>query len=189
MKRVFIVILAACVCLGITGISIAGASTVTLDSRGNACTDFNTCFTSAVPPTDVLKVSFDAGLYNVSVPTLFSDAGAWQTFTQGATNLAPPNLWLWYMNIYEPSTGNQFVLGDDSNAYNSGSNAHAAVAGQSVLINHASAGELWFYVKDSTAQDNTGTITADISVAPEPVSTVLFITGGGLMAVRRYFRA
>lgn len=177
MKKLLIFIFAIGMIVGVSSTALAiicpnYASTITTDGRYDAGTSYTAgnCY------------FFDAGLYEVSV-----NDGAWSTWNVGTTGLSSKG-WLWSLNIYQPTTGNSYILGNDSTAYASASAALSANSGKSILINQASAGEMWFYINDVSPHENTGSITSNIAVVPEPVSSSLFIIGGAIIAVRRFLK-
>jgi hypothetical protein len=140
--------------------------------------------------------------------------GAIGTFTVQGQNLNGLG-WLWGMNINQPSESTDFILGDylfngrnasDDAVYYVGdpgipdeaaakndaltNDAGTASFKDSVLISVTDPGGefITFYVDDPNPRDNQGSLTVEVSVVPEPISSVLFVIGGSTLAARRYFR-
>ncbi len=192
MRKFIIVLLAAGILMGISNIAFATAPDfVELDGFRHSRSDLSEgVFNPNAPddpnnPLDPYAIShfFSAGKYEISV---FD--GAWSTSSFGGTNYDPPK-WLWSMNIYQDPTNN-FLLGDNNTFYDTEAQAFAANAGKSVIIDQPSDGNIWFFIDDPDSSRDNGfltSVTAKVTVVPEPVSSVLFVLGGAIFAGRRYW--
>ena len=119
---------------------------------------------------------FGAGTYNFSV-----DDGVISLWNSAE------NTWAWGATIFNPESTNEYTLGDLTQ-YETPTIAFNAHSSDSVTVVHPG-GDLWFYIKDH-GDDNSGTLTMavnTISVAPEPVSSALFIVGGLTLGFRRFY--
>ncbi len=145
------------------------------------------------------------GTYNISIVD-----GAWGTFA--LTDFDPPNAtntfgdnaifvpyqgWLWSMVIFNGT--DSVMLGDHSlgGAFNYDVSLGNKAAAQASALSHngvgtsvpiESKGELWFYIYDPGIRDAEGSLTFNVAVVPEPISTTLFIVGGVLLGGRSYLR-
>ncbi len=134
-------------------------------------------------PVNAFSLFFDAGKYRISV-----FEGAWSTQSFGGTPYSPPK-WLWSMNIYQDATNNT-LLGDNNTFYDTANEALTANAGKSVIIDQPSDGNIWFFIDDPDSSRDNGfltSVTAKVTVVPEPVSSILFVLGGAIFAGRRYW--
>ncbi len=127
---------------------------------------------------------FEAGIYEISVKS-----GAWMSQSNEGID---GDYWFWSMNIYQDIT-NKFLLGnhDYENPFSDEGSALSGNLGQSVIITQPSDGNIWFYIDDpDSPRDNpfTTSVTAEITVVPEPISTTLFIAGGLVLGGRSYLR-
>lgn len=175
--------------------SFAVPGTITLDSRINGGGEY----------TNGVKFLFEAGTYEFSVVN-----GGWNAWFLHSGGVAGCNSegancttgWMWTMDIYQPSTSTYFRLGSKADKYNTQDKAYNAHANDYLVLTQPSDGDLWFYVKDGQpgdgnryAYDNAGSVTFDVAlvpgpnpspVAPEPVSSVLFLIGGAAFGFRRF---
>jgi len=98
-----------------------------------------------------------------------------------------PGYWMWNVNIYQPSTSTFYRLGDN-NYYSTATDAFDANKNFSLEINISSDENLWFYISDTSASNNYGEVTINIALVPEPISSVLFVTGSAVFAGRAYLK-
>lgn len=165
--------------------SFAAPSSITLDSAVNSGDTY----------LYGLSFFFEPGVYEFSVVS--GGWNAWDSSTGvtgcdgGGANCTTG--WMWSMDIYQPSTSTYYRLGSKIDVYADASLALSAHATDSLSLNLASGEELWFFVKDGNpgdgqkyVWDNSGSVT--VAVAPEPVSTILFLTGGATLGARGWIR-
>ncbi len=188
-------LLIAFIALGVIfGASIAGAvtppTTVTVDSYLNGCTAYNGCLPAGdrgIPATSIYKEFFPTGQYTFTV-----SSGYWAATTAHGNSWINPR-GFWSMNFFNDDTQGDFDMLGSFTDYTSGPDALAAHVGDSVTFNvvdyNGTGGSvLGFYVEDHTPRSNFGEVTIDIAVAPEPVSTTLFIIGGVVLGGRSFLK-
>lgn len=184
MKK-FLVLLIVIVMSMIVTPSFAAPSSITLDSAVNSGDSYSYG----------LSFFFEPGAYEFSVVSGGWNAWAGSTGVTGCdgggANCATG--WMWSMDIYQPSTSTYYRLGSKIDRYANDSLALGAHATDSLSLNLASGEDLWFFVKDGNlgdgqkyVGDNSGSVT--VAVAPEPVSTILFLTGSATLGVRGWIR-
>lgn len=186
MKKAFMACLFIILMMGIAAPSYAVPAYITQDSAFGSSGDFS----------DGINLFFEAGTYEISV--LY---GAWNPWfkSTGVTGCDSSGAncdtgWMWSMDIYQPDTFTYFRLGSKLDKYADASLAYNAHSSDSLIINQASDGDLWFFVKDGNpgdgkklVWDNSGSVTASIAVVPEPISSLLFVIGGVALGLRRYW--
>jgi hypothetical protein len=150
---------------------------ITVDSDSNGCEEYNLCAGGA----SVLSEFFEAGTYQF---TVYSGESLSGTVPNGGS-VFPPE-YFWGINIYQPGTSTEYVLGDYAPQGTTPGGALSANLGKSITISQPSDGNLLFYVRDDNPRDNVGTMT--VAVAPEPVSSMLFLSGGAVFAGRRFWK-
>lgn len=172
--------------IGLATNSFAVPSSITLNSAEESGAD----------ESYGINLFFEAGTYDFSVVS-----GGWNAWfkstgvtgcDQNGANCATG--WMWSMDIYQPSTSTYFRLGSKIDRYDSQSKAFSAYASDHLVLNQATDGNLWFFVKDGNpgnpgdkdryVWDNSGSVT--VAVAPEPVSSTLFILGGATLGFVRF---
>ena len=178
MKKVLMFILAIGMIVGLSNTTFAYPNPITVDSFTNGCDEYNICDSYA----SVLSVFFPAGQYIFTV-----DSGEFLSGSEPYGGPVFPMGYFWGLNIYQPSTSTEYVLGNYA-PYVTAGNALSANLGQSIQVNHSTDGNLIFYVRDNEARDNTGLLSANVAVVPEPVSSSLFIIGGAFFAGRRFLK-
>lgn len=185
MKRYLVLLIVAGIIFMMVPPGFAAPSSITLDSAVDSGGDYS----YGISPF------FEAGVYDISVVS-----GAWNPWfnstgvtgcDSGGANCATG--WIWSMDIYQPSTSTYYRLGSKIDRYADASLALSAHATDSLSLNLASSESLWFFVKDGNpgdgdknVWDNSGSVT--VAVAPEPVSTILFLTGSATLGVRGWIR-
>lgn len=196
MKKLLIVIFAIGIITGMASMSFAYPGSVTLDA---------TLYSGSSWSSGLQMTNFEANTYIFSVDL---SSSAWSTQNLGTTNLGARG-YLWSFYIYQPSTGNTYFLGDESFTNMSDPNdgvffpnnpsnsqdiqdaidaAVNASYGSTLTINHTSGGDLWFYFNDAFTRDNEGSVTFNVAVVPEPISSSLFIIGGVVLGGRTYIK-
>lgn len=193
MKRLLGFIMAAGLIVALSNEAFASVPadiTIACDFAGG-----QDCFTGET-------IFFPAGTYMFTV-----DSGSWSTQNVGTTNL-PVRGWMWSLTIEQGSAS--YILGDYSYGGASDTNdgvffpsdpndpAAVAAAQNAALLNAiaknpsatvivgGSGEDLRFFINDPFSRGNGGSVT--IAVVPEPVSTFLFLSGGAVLAGRRYWR-
>lgn len=185
MKRYLVLLIVAGIISMMVTPGFAAPSSITLDSAVDSGGDYSYG----------ISHFFEAGAYDISVVS-----GAWNPWfnstgvtgcDSGGANCATG--WIWSMDIYQPSTSTYFRIGSKIDRYETPAMALGAHATDSLALNLASGENLWFFVKDGNpvdgqkyVGDNSGSVT--VAVAPEPVSTILFLTGGATLGARGWIR-
>lgn len=196
MKKILLVFASFLLIMGITTSSFAVQNSITLDSAVDASGDYS----------DGISRFFEAGTYEFSVVS-----GAWNPWfgsTTGINGVSGCDSfgancdtgWIWSMDIYQQSTSTYFRLGSKVDRYESELLAYNAHSSDVLSLNQASDGNLLFFIKEGYRGDgkiyewdNSGSVTASINklsnpinnvVAPEPVSSLLFLVGGATMGFR-----
>jgi hypothetical protein len=189
--RVLLAVAAALITMAGALAANAAPGAVTIDGRAHGCESPTVC-TDGV--SNAYSEFFEAGTYEFTVAS-----GAWTSYTYGTSTGYLSRKWLWDMFIYQDSTGMTYELGI-STPYDTPSDALSNNAGATIPnITVSGPGELLtFYVFDASPHENEaplgtpapfdGTITANVTVVPEPLSTILFITGGVFIAGRSFMR-
>lgn len=202
MKKVLMFILAIGMILGLSSMVYAtlpaSITVICDDAGGKDCSVGESIF-------------FAAGTYEFTVAS-----GAWGTWDMAWTGEADPNLskrgYLWSLYIEVPGNSVPFVLGDDSfngegdpndgiffpadplipadiEAAKNAALNNALTKNPSKVITVGGTGEtLRFYMNDPYPRDNNGSVSVNVAVVPEPVSSSLFILGGAFFAGRRFLK-
>ncbi len=213
MKKLLIILISLVIVFELTGVSSAQVEFtdyITVGSYSNGCTSWNVC-PDATPRVE----TFSQGFYsftavatppgNISDPYIPPFDNPFPSSTDsgwGSTSHIPGSrVWFWNLNIYNPTTGIEYLLGDVS-TYSSQTLAFNDHAGDNMLFNLSTSqyvdsieitgltGDLIFYVNDPLTRDNLGSVTVGVStpVVPEPISSILFLVGGSTLAARRFMR-
>ena len=177
MKKLFMIIMTIGIIVGVSGMTFAYPNSVTIDSDANGCAEYNTCDSGY----SVFSTFFEVGVYTLTV-----GSGEFQSGSIPYGVAVFPINYYWGMNIYQPGTSTEYVLGDYAPNGSSPGSALSANFGTSIQITQSTAGNLLFYVRDDDPRDNFGTLTANVAVVPEPVSSTLFVIGGAVFAGRRF---
>jgi hypothetical protein len=192
MKKALMACLSVLFMIGFARAGFAVQGPLTLDSVINSSGDYQ----------DGINLSFETGTYEFSVVS-----GAWNAWSNvsGCNNSGADctSGWMWSMDIFQPSTSTYFRLGSKIDRYDSPDKALSAHAGDYLILNQPADGDLWFFIKDGNpgdgktlVGDNSGTVTFAISsvpppssapLAPEPVSSILFVIGGATFGFRRFW--
>lgn len=173
---------------GFAGADLPYPASVTVDSYSNGCMKFDDC--------DSTYASLQSHYFTSGIYTVTAVDGAWSSYNSPdtLTNWLDRH-WFWSLYIYNQDTGTLYgdlgpTLGSN-NDYASDALAFAQfnAANNSIEIDLSSGpANLAFYIKDRGPRDNIGTVTANIAVVPEPVSTTLFVIGGIVLAGRSCIR-
>jgi len=176
MKKLLMFIMVLGIIVGLSGAASAYPNSIAVDSYLNGCEEYNLCDLGY----SILSVFFPAGEYIFTV-----NSGAFLSGSVPYGDGVFPMQYFWGLNIYQPSTSTEYVLGNYA-PYSTAGNALSANLGQSIQINHSTDGDLLFYVRDDKPRDNSGSLT--VNVVPEPVSSSLFLIGGAVFAGRRFLK-
>jgi len=167
-------------------------SSISVDSWDHSCFAYNDCPKAdrTYPDSTIIEEFFPLGQYRFTV-----SSGYWESLEANGTSYPTPK-GFWSMNIFNVDTGGDFAMLGNYTPYSSGA---AALAGHTtpapefitydVTHDNGSGGSvLGFYIEDDSPRGNLGTVTANIAVVPEPVSTTLFVIGGLVLGGRGYIR-
>jgi len=134
------------------------------------------------PSSPIWKsVPLAKGTYEVR---LAADSSAYNT-----TGYWGGNTWNAYVQMYA-AYGDSFNFGEGTYSFNTENNAlnyyHTNVDGKTFSLNQDA--NVFFYINDFNSVDNFGSVKLDITVVPEPMSSILFVVGGAALASRGYRR-
>lgn len=170
MKKLLIIIIALGLVTGVLNTTFAAPSSVIVDSKNNGGSD----------PMDGISFDFEVGIYEFSVANV--EQNGWNSI------LGIPGNWFWNVSVYNETTDNDYFFGTNNlfSSQNNARDATAALGSLTITINQKS--KLWFHINESSPTNNSGHIAMNVSIAPEPLSSTLFVIGGIAFAGRRYFK-
>ncbi len=171
MKKFLIIVLMIGMIFAVGNTTFAYPTSVTVDSNNDGGTSYS----------DGYSLYFETGYYKFSVK---DDDSSWNSYG-GASDY-----WVWNVNIYweDPSDSSnkwEVVLGDSS-YWNNKKAANDNHQNDYIEVYVPVASNVWFYINDTTTFNNTGRVSMNIAVVPEPVSSTLFVIGSIMFAGRRY---
>ena len=147
----------------------ASGTTISVNSANNAGIEY----------TSGIDVEFEAGTYE-----FFVENGAWSTDFGDS--------WMWNVDIYRLNTETYDRLGTFTpyGSINEARNANLSATPVTLTLSEGEHLRFYNYDSDGKKFNNDGTVFIGVdftpTVVPEPVSSILFVTGGAFMAGRRY---
>ncbi|UCE71224.1 MAG: hypothetical protein JSV11_05735 [Nitrospiraceae bacterium] len=182
MKKLLMILIMVGMALGLSGVTLA-AVPYTLDSRLYAGPDYNSGWSMLFTPNTYTFSVFDA----VGDDGWRDDAGDTGNFQ-------------WSLYIYQPSDTANYPNGQLLGSTNLYSSMNAAYSNNSasmvdITVSNPSGETLTFWMLDtdsgycgSPTCNNDGSVTFQVAVVPEPISSILFLTGGVVLVGRKYLK-
>jgi len=180
MKKLLIILIMIGIALGLSGVTLA-AGQYKIDSRLYAGPDYNSGW----------SMLFTPNTYTFSVFDAVGDDG-WRD------NSAYTNNYQWSLYIYQPSDTANYPNGQLLGSTNLYSSMNAAYSNNSastvdITISNPLGETLTFWMLDTDSGfcespkcNNDGSVTFQVAVVPEPISSILFLTGGVVLVGRKY---
>ena len=186
MKKLLMILIMVGMALGLSGVTFAAPpfAQKTIQSTVNAGPDFNSGFSTL----------FSQDTYIFSVVDAIGDDGWLYDYNNAQTS------WQWSLYIYQPSDStnhpNGQLLGSTAifptHVAALQNNASSTVT---IDVTNPSGEVLYFYMMDNDSPfglaptaNNFGAVTFQVAVVPEPISSILFLTGGVVLVGRKYLK-